>query len=79
MVFPSMRLQEISVYFKELNLFIKRIRFIKKDMQSKSNIMLLDLRLGGNCNLEILPDFYMYEDGEMTEEFKAVYRNEVMK
>lgn len=79
MVFPSMRLQEISVYFKELNLFIKRIRFIKKDINSKSNIMLLDIRLGGNYNLEILPDFYMYEDGEMTEEFKAVYRNEVMK
>ena len=41
--------------------------------------MLLDIRLGGGYNLEVLPDFYMYENGEMTEEFKAVYRNEVMK
>lgn len=79
MVFPSLRLQEIAVYLKELNLYIKRIKFIKKDISSKSNIMLLDIRLGGGYNLEVLPDFYMYEDGEMTEEFKAVYRNEVMK
>ena len=79
MVFPSLRLQEIAVYLKELNLYIKRIKFIKKDISSKSNIMLLDIRLGGGYNLEVLPDFYMYEDGEMTEEFRAVYRNEVMK
>lgn len=79
MVFPSLRLQEISFYLKELNLYIKRIKFIKKSLYSKSNIMLLDIRLGGGYNLEILPDFYMYEGGEVTEEFKAVYRNEVMK
>lgn len=79
MVFPTIRLQELSCILKENELYIKRLRFVKKEIFSKPKIMLLDIRRGGGFNVEIEPDFIMYENDVMTEEFLSVYRNEVLR
>jgi len=69
------RFDEVLETLRENNLTPKRLRFIHSRNDAPANRFLLDASLAGRHAMEVLPPLYVYEDGDYTDEVKAIFNH----
>jgi len=68
------RLCDILSALRQYRLEPKRLRFVRHKAAAAPSLVLIESRLGGNPNLNILPDLILRnEDGSETREYRLIY------
>ena len=77
MIHRPIRLVDILTLGRKYNMEPKQIQFIHPRAGKAPNLVLVEFMTDGKPELKILDPLYVYgEDGNYTEELKAIYANE---
>ena len=77
MIHRPLRLVDILTLGRKYNMEPKQIQFIHPRAGKAPNLVLVEFMKDGKPELKILDPLYVYgEDGNYTEELKAIYANE---
>lgn len=74
-IYPATMLADLIVKMLEINLEPKKLQTIYTGKDKKAKLVIIEAVKGGGKELEVLKPLYIYDDdGNYTEEFKAMYQ-----